>query len=345
MGRKIAIRIFVLLLFLAGFNYAYKWFLFDKDLKEYSPLSENVIHFPDSCQLVYFGESSNFTSSPTDKDKRSISQLASDFFPEKCFCAIQQGALHAGQYLVLLRKLQEKSNLETVVITMNMRSFGADWIHSELETALQKQMVLLKPGPPIYNRLLLSLRAYDIKSKEDRHADVIKEWSKNSLEFPNPFPYTNVTDWDKARANGSFLNEDGSWDMPRIELSCHFVKNYAFMIDENNPRIKDFDAIVKLAQKNNWNLVFNLLAENTMRAEELAEPELAWLIRRNRDYLVERYNRNGVFVVDNLEDVHDSLFIDRGWPTEHYAETGRKIIAKNLADTLSNFYAETLRMR
>ena len=43
-------------------------------------------------------------------------------------------------------------------------------------------------------------------------------------------------------------------------------------------------------------------------------------------------------MVDNLNNVADSLFIDRNWPTEHYAGPGRKIIAKNLADSLKSIY-------
>ncbi|MBN1119084.1 MAG: hypothetical protein JXA77_17875, partial [Bacteroidales bacterium] len=53
-----------------------------------------------------------------------------------------------------------------------------------------------------------------------------------------------------------------------------------------------------------------------------------------------RYSQKGVIVVDNFESVHDSLFFERHWPTEHYSENGRKIIAKNLADSLSIIYPE-----
>ena len=68
--------------------------------------------------------------------------------------------------------------------------------------------------------------------------------------------------------------------------------------------------------------------------------ELVWLIRKNRDLLVERYTRKGVIVVDNLESVPDKEYIDRNWTTEHYAQKGRMIIARNLADSLRILYPD-----
>ena len=57
------------------------------------------------------------------------------------------------------------------------------------------------------------------------------------------------------------------------------------------------------------------------------------------------HTMTGMIVVDNLEAVADSCFIDRSWPTEHYNETGRRIIARNLADSLRliypNFYLDS----
>ena len=331
---------------LVGFNFIYKSFLFEDDLNQNSPLIGQIRSTIDSCEVVYLAESSNFTYSGEDDDRSRISEFAAGYYPNLSFCSIDQGALHAGNYKVILQNLENSQTLETVILTMNLRSFGADWIYSELETSLQKQMIMLQPYPPLFNRIRLSFRAYDIKSKKERRKQVLDAWERDNLGLSDEFPYKNVNEWDRARANGSFLNPDGSWDMPRIEVSCHFVKNYAFLIDTiNNPRIKDFDDIVDLAKENNWKLVYNILAENTTKASELVEPELLYLIEKNRDILVERYSKKGVIVVDNLDDVADSLFLDRNWPTEHYAEAGRRIIAKNLADSLMKIYPKKERIK
>lgn len=78
------------------------------------------------------------------------------------------------------------------------------------------------------------------------------------------------------------LNEDGSKNSEATVLACHYIKTYAFQIDTiQNPRIKDFDNIVALAKKRNWNLVFNLMAENIDKAESLVGNELVSFIKQN----------------------------------------------------------------
>ena len=135
------------------------------------------------------------------------------------------------------------------------------------------------------------------------------------------------------------FNGQRDWDL--TALACHYIKTYAFQIDDDNPRVKDFDAIVDLCRERGWNLVFNLMAENVDKANELVGKDLMLLFRLNRDYLLKRYgNMEGVTVVNNLSLVRDVNFIDQDWTTEHYYEEGRRIIADHLAQTLRNFYPE-----
>lgn len=216
-----------------------------------------------------------------------------------------------------------------------MRSFNADWINSELETALMQQNVMLQPYPPLLRRFLLAFKAYDNKRYEERVRIMVESWKKEKLKFPYPAKYETTYEWDKALANGSYLLPDGSWDMKKIELATSFVKAYAFSIDtNNNPRIKDFDKICEYARERGWKLVFNLLAENFQKARELAGDDLVFLMKQNRDLLVERYRNKGVIVVDNLEQVADQDFIDKTFPTEHYVARGRIQIAYNVAKAL-----------
>jgi hypothetical protein len=51
-----------------------------------------------------------------------------------------------------------------------------------------------------------------------------------------------------------------------------------------------------------------------------------------------RYNKEGVIVVDNLELVKGIDYIDQAWTTEHYKQKGRQAIAKNLAEHLKQIY-------
>lgn len=338
--KSIVLKFILLAVLMVGFNFVYKFTLFEKDLQTYSPIINSIREVvDDKCEVVYVGESSNFTARADDKDKRAISDFIADYFPSKKFGTISKGACHAGMYYEWLRNIPEKSSVKTIIVTLNLRSFDANWIYSSLETPLQKEIVLLKDYPPLYNRFLLSFRGYDIKTDAEREKQYLDDWTVTKLNFSFPHKYKTVREWDRAIDIRGVKNTDSTRNQPLTELTCHYVKTYAFQIDTSkNPRIKDFDRIVTLAKERQWNLVFNLMAENTKLADSLVGKPLIYLIKQNRDLLVARYSRMKVCVVDNLESVPDEEFIDRTWTTEHYAERGRRIIAKNVADSLKKYF-------
>ena len=261
----------------------------------------------------------------TDKDHRKISDFIFEHFPETKGGDMTKAASHAEVYYYLLKNLPENGPVKTVIVTMNLRSFGYGWIESDLETPIQKYLVLMKDYPPLFNRFKLAFKAYDIQSKEERVQNRIYHRKHDKIVFPYDFKFDNSNDWDY-----SLYKSDGSH-----ALTCKYIQVYAFQIHDDNPRIKDFDNIVKLAKERGWKLVFNILAENTEQARELVGDDLVFLMRQNRDYLVERYgNLENVIVVDNLEAVADQYFIDRDFPTEHYCDKGRKIIADHVAEAI-----------
>ncbi len=340
--KKIAPKIVLLAGMLIAMNLVYQRYLFPSDRKAYSESAELVQAVQDSAEILYLGESSNFTIADEDVDKLSISQFLAQYFPNKKLGTIAKGALHAGNYYDMLRSIPKNSPVKTVVVTMNLRSFDASWIHSKLETALQKEMVLLKPGPPLWNRLMLSLRNYEIKSLAEREAQVKAIWAKDTLRFPEPFPYRNVIEWDSAIAKRKYVKHDtlSERNDAEIDLACHYVKTFAFQIDTvTNPRIQDFDRIVALAQERGWNLILNILPENMEQAERLVGKELTWLMRQNRDLLVRRYGKQkGVTVIDQLESLHNADFRDQDWTTEHYLEHGRRNVADRIAAAIKEIY-------
>ena len=339
--RKIALKFVSLLFLLVVINYIYKYFFYEHDLQRYSDVINLVRAVPNDADVIYIGESSNNSFRDDDLDKRPISALIADYFPELKVYDITKPASHSGIYKILLQNIPEDSKVKTIIVTLNLRSFNAVWIHSKLETSLQKSMVLLKPYPPIVNRFLLSFKAYDIKTEEERTKQVKDEWAKETLHFPYRFPFKNVIQWDKWMAETGIKGPDGKKDWDKTQLACHYIKTYGFQIDTmTNPRIKDFDDIILLAKKRGWNLIFNLLAENTEKANKLVGKDIVFLMKENGEILKNYYQNRGITVVDNLTVVEDDQFINQNWTTEHYAEKGRKLIAKNVASALRNFYPE-----
>ena len=339
MYKKILIKSAMLAVVLVAIGFIYQRWFYEKDLQQYSDVINTVRAVPKDADIIYVGESSNITYRADDMDKRPISAFLAEHFPHLKVCDITKSAAHAGIYKILLEHIPVDNKEKTIIVTLNLRSFNAQWIYSDLETPLQKSMVLLKDYPPIFNRFLLSFKAYDIKNENDRKAQIKHKWKKDELKFPYKFPYKNVIEWDGWMFHHGYKDKNGKVDSALTVLACHYIKGYAFQIDTlTNPRIKDFDNIVALAKKRGWHLVFNLMAENTQKAKALIGDDLLYLINQNVNLLVDYYERKGVKVINNLNQIEDEEFIDQNWTTEHYAEKGRKKIAYLVANAIKPWY-------
>jgi len=337
MLKTIFIKVVLLFLILVGLNLVYTFTFYKKDLADKSKEIIEIQHVQKNTDVYYFGESSNITYSSNDSTKSSISELTNLFFPSIKISAITKYGAHGGIYRHWLNEIDlAEKRPKAIVITLNLRSFDAAWIHSKLETQLQESLVFTRPYPNMVNRFLLSLQAFDNRTEQQREQEMKKEWQTKKLVFQKPFKYATTAEWDFAMAQGGCLKADGSWHMEKIVLACHNIKSYAFNLDDENPRIKDFDQIADWCSTNKINLYLNLMAENVEYADSLVGKELVFLMKENRDFLVKRYSRAGCMVVDNLELVKGKNFIDQNWTTEHYDGKGRMRIAKNLADNLKN---------
>lgn len=335
MLKKILLKVSFIVILLIIINFIYSRWFYESDIQKYSDIIDFVRDVPDDADIIYVGESSNTTFRENDLDKRKISEFIGDYFPGLNTYDISKPASHAGIYKVLLENIPKANKVKTIIVTLNLRSFNAQWIYSDLETPLQRSLVLLRPYPPLVNRFLLSFKAYDIKTIKERGEEIDKKWLKDEFHMPGDFQFKNVVEWDRWMANS------GKFDQANIELACHYIKGYAFQIDmKNNPRIKDFNDIIALAKKRNWNIVFNLMAENTEKAEELVGDDLIFMMNENAEKLTKYFEEKGVLVVNNLNAVESDQFVDQDWTTEHYAEKGRKTIAKNVVEAMVKWHED-----
>lgn len=345
--KKFLIRIMMAVALFFVLNWIYSKGLFKKDVAEHADIMELVWKVTDDqCRIVYLGESSNNTCGNLEPGKRKISEYLSEYFPNVKTGDMTKEASHAQTYYYMLRRLPKRSAVETVVVTMNLRSFDARWIYSNLESPLREQLVLMGDYPPLMNRFLLALKVYPYPIMSDAEWDSLTEqhWRQDTLAFPYKFEWDNVYDWDSATAWRGLHNYEDVYDPKWTELACHYIKSYGFQIRDNNPRLKDFDDIVALCHKRGWHLVFNLMAENVDKANYMVGKDLMWLMKQNHDYLLRRYGHlEDVTLVDNLNLVRDVDFIDQDWTTEHYYEEGRRIIAGNVAEALKTYYPDEYR--
>lgn len=322
---KLIRKIISLAIVFALLNALYEYYAFERFVETEAEQYLQVQKIK-NCDVIYVSESSNFPPQHIEEaDPRKLSQFIADHFPHLRFEAINKPASHAGIYKHLLALFPEDAEAKTFVVVMNLRSFGPDWINSELDTPLNKANLFYNHRPPLFNRFLVSLNAYDNKSPEERQALVKHAWDNDPLPFDAP--KNTVSSW-------CAVDKWGDWRDPKRQLADQFIKQYGFVIDTENPRVQDFDAICDFAEERGYNLVFNLLAENVETADSLLGADMPALMRQNANWLIDRYESKGIRVVNNLEALKAHHFTDKDFPTEHYNEEGRKIIAKNVADAL-----------
>ena len=333
--KKLLLKLLVVTLVLAALDILYYYTLYPKDIEENCTLMALSKRATGDVDIVYLGESSNHTYSDSDTDKRFICEMIDDLLPNHHVGNLAKDACHAGVYYDILRNIPRDNDVKTAIVTVNLRSFTAEWIYSNLEPALRKEQIMMKKAPALYKRTLLAFKAYPQWTDDERSTLVRNGFKRQTFTLPHPSPYQNANDWDRA-IGGTFTLFNGTQpSMDTIALACHYIKHFACTFDDNNPRIKDLDKIVRLCKQRGWQPVFNILAENVDQIDSLCGPDLLYLLGQNAQYIVNRYEPQGVIVVNNLKEVRDSDFRDRDFPTEHYKQTGRQTIAKNVANTLA----------
>jgi len=331
---KIAKKFLLLLLLLVVMDLVYRFTLYPRDLERNCTLTEySQIPIRDTADIIYLGESSNHSYGPADTDRRSIATMIEDLMPGHKMGSISKGAVHAGVYYDILRNIPRDNSVKTVIVTVNMRSFSSEWIYSNMEPALQKEQIMMKKAPALYKRMLLAFKAYAHWSEAERSKLVRKGFRQQTFTLPHPFPYRNANEWDLATGSQYRLYNGIQASQDSIELACHYIKCFAYQLDDKNPRIKDFDKIVRLCQRRSWRLVFNILADNMDQLKTLAGPDLEYLMQKNAQYIIQRYEPQGVIVVNNQYSGRDEDFYE-DFVTEHYSQRGRMAIAENIMKAL-----------
>ena len=330
--KRLAVKALLAAALLALLDVAYRHTLYPSDLENNCTLMQrSLLPATEGDDVIYLGESSNHAVADDEPDRRFISDMLQDMLPGHKVGNLDKDACHAGVYYDIMRNIPMENPVKTAVVTVNIRSFSTEWIYSDLETALNKERVMMKKAPALYRRMLLAFKGYTHWSESERNKIVRRRLRHQRFDPPADLPYSTAAQWDRAVANDlrvRGVSED------TISLATHYVKCFACQIDDKNPRIRDLDRIVRLCKQRGWHLVLNILPDNEEQMAELVGPELVELVRRNGTFVENRYRGIGVTVVNNQGIVPDADFRDRDFPTEHYRQAGRLAIATAVAQAI-----------
>ena len=332
LGRLVTLLLLVAML-LVVLDQVYYLTLYRHDLREHSPMAElSQRPVEEQADVIYLGESSNHNRHEADTDRRTIAQMIDSRLEGHHVADMAHNATHAGHFYTLMDYVPRSyEGVRVAVVTVNMRSFTSEWIYSNLETPLSKQQVLMGRGPVLYRRMLLAFKAYLHWSEQEREELVKQGLRQQFFEPPAGVNCNNADEWDYQLFT-DYSSRGVSSDT--IEMACHYVKCFALTLDGSNPRIRDLDRIVRLCKQRGWQPVFHILADNEEQMVDMVGPELVELLHRNAQFVQQRYESMGVVVVNNQGIVHDADFNDRTFPTEHYAQRGRRAIADAVADAI-----------
>jgi hypothetical protein len=165
------------------------------------------------------------------------------------------------------------------------------------------------------------------------------------------FYYHNTVKWWLRDLQRQYAPVSGEADLARVmPMAEAYLKEFAFLLDEENPRVQALDAIVAKCKQEQVNVVFVLLMPNFDHANRLFGEELTQLMDYNMDFLRKRfagwekeYNKGdfkvGYVDVQRLygDWAGGQHYTDQWYPTEHVDAHIRQFIAQKTAEKILEF--------
>jgi|GEM_PF-386460 len=203
-----------------------------------------------------------------------------------------------------------KPSRKTVVITVNMRSFGPSAMFNGNEASNQQEAIFYTHRTALLNRVYVSLHHYDNRDSREMERAKTQWFRTKDLRIQGgagqhygsthggpglqaageEWFYHNTVKWWLRDLQRQFAPVSGEADLARVmPMAEAYLKEFAFLLDEENPRVKALDAIVEKCKREAVNVIFVLLMPNFDHANRLFGKELTLLMDENMDFLRKRF--------------------------------------------------------
>jgi hypothetical protein len=303
----------VVVFFAANFWYVSSG-LYRQERAKFSPMASKLDSAFGNGDVVYLGESSNTSFNPwTDTFGYSVSEFLQMYLPQNRVRGVSHDGYHVGLFSQMLGLMPEHwadSGRKTVVITVNMRSFGPSAMFNGNEASNQQEAIFYSHRTALLNRVYVSLHHYD--NRDSREMERAKtQWFRTrnlrigggagqhygsthggrGLESAGEkWFYHNTVKWWLRDLQRQYAPVSGEADLARVmPMAEAYLKEFAFLLDEENPRVQALDAIVAKCKQEQGNVVFVLLMPNFDHANRLFGEELTQLMDYNMDFLRKRF--------------------------------------------------------
>jgi bisphosphoglycerate-dependent phosphoglycerate mutase len=348
--------------------------LYKKERVKFSPVAGKLDSAFLYGDVVYLGESSNTSFNPwTDTFGYSVSEFLQMYLPQNRVRGVSHDGYHVGLFSQMLGLMPEHwadSSRKTVVITVNMRSFGPSAMFNGNEASNQQEAIFYSHRMALLNRVFVSLHHYDSRDAREMERAKTQWFRTRDLRLDNStngrhYGIThgdlvskgeecyrhNTVKWWLRDLQRQFAPVSGDADLARVmPMAEAYLKEFAFLLDEENPRVQALDAIVAKCKQEQVNVVFVLLIPNYDHAHRLFGAELTQLMDYNMDFLRKRFTcwekeyNKGDFKVGYV-DVQRAYgdwaggkhYTDQWYPTEHVDAHIRQFIAQKTAEKILEF--------
>ena len=364
----------VVVFFAANFWYVSSG-LYKKERLKFSPMAAKLDSAFGNGDVVYLGESSNTSFNPwTDTFGYSVSEFLQMYLPQNRVRGVSHDGYHVGLFSQMLGLMPEHwadTGRKTVVITVNMRSFGPSAMFNGNEASNQQEGIFYTRRMALLNRVYVSLHHYD--SRDAREMERAKtQWFRTKdlrlnggagNHYGNThgdggfkldgevWYYHNTVKWWLRDLQRQYAPVSGDADLARVmPMAEAYLKEFAFLLDEENPRVQALDAIVAKCKQEQVNVVFVLLMPNFDHAHRLFGAELTQLMDYNMDFLRKRFAgwekeyKQGDFKVGYVDVQRlygdwagGQHYTDQWYPTEHVDAHIRQFIAQKTAEKILAF--------
>jgi len=353
--KNVVSRLIVVLFILVGFNVLYQKEFYSTDVQKYSRVKNRIDSSFQYGDIVYLGESSNTSFNPwTDTLKESISDFLQSYIPNRRIEAVTHESYHPGLFKQMLKlhpnnrgpfEFMAMHRDQTIILGVNIRTCGPTAMFSGNEASNQQEALFYSKRPSLLTRLFLSLKYYDHRDALEMERLKFQWW--RSVDISGKYLSNIGQDYyisNKFNTVKNWIDELAGDQRPELpaqvkNMADAYVKEFAFLLDDNNIRVQDLKEIVEQCKALNIRLIFHILPPNKQHANALFNHcELIQYIDYNYLFLKKRFTEWGVTVVDNynLPEANEkvSRFTDQWYPTEHYDGTMRKAIAKSLVKAI-----------
>jgi hypothetical protein len=239
------------------------------------------------------------------------------------------------------------------------------------EASNQQEAIFYSHRTALLNRVFVSLHHYD--NRDSREMERAKtQWFRTrdlrigggagqhygsthggrGLESAGEkWFYHNTVKWWLRDLQRQYAPVSGEADLARVmPMAEAYLKEFAFLLDEENPRVQALDAIVAKCKQEQVDVVFVLLMPNFDHAHRLFGAELTQLMDYNMDFLRKRFAGwekeyyKGAFKVGYVDVQRlygdwagGQHYTDQWYPTEHVDAHIRQFIAQKTAEKILAF--------